>query len=116
MQRYIKKIRIISAILLSIEIILLAFLVSLYFFDFIEGSKTFIENNYLIIVAGAFFLLVDWIYFTCIFHRLKKIRYKNNLSTPLMNNLLVFDGLKSEFRTLNYAKNDFCETCSSMEY
>lgn len=81
MQRYIKKIRIVSAILLSVEIILLAFLVSLYFFDFIEGSKTFIESNYLIIVAGAFFLLVDWVYFTCIFHRLKKIRYKNNLST-----------------------------------
>ena len=38
------------------------------------------------------------------------------VGTPLMNKLLVFDGLKSEFRTLNYAKNDFCETCSSMEY
>ena len=81
MQRYIKKIRIISSILLSLEIALVAFLVSLYFFDFIEGAKTFIEDNYLIMVSTAFFLLVDWIYFTCVLYNFKKIRYKNNLST-----------------------------------
>ena len=81
MQHYIRKIRIISAILLGIEILALSFLVSLYFFDFIEGSKAVIEDNYLIIVFAAIFLLVDWIYFALIFQRLKSIRFKNNLQT-----------------------------------
>ena len=81
MQHYIRKIRIISAILLGIEILALSFLVSLYFFDFIEGSKVVIEDNYLIIVFAAVFLLVDWIYFALIFQRVKSIRFKNNLQT-----------------------------------
>lgn len=81
MQRYIKKIRILSAILLLIELMLLGFLVSLYFFDFIPGGKAFIDDNYLILVAVACFLLIDWVYFSLSFQRIKTIRYKNNLKT-----------------------------------
>ena len=34
----------------------------------------------------------------------------------LTNKLLVFDGLKSEFKTLNYSKNIACESCSHIIY
>ncbi len=31
---------------------------------------------------------------------------------PLLNKLLIFDGLKSEFKTLPYSKNPICRCCS----
>ncbi len=34
---------------------------------------------------------------------------------PLLNRLLTFDGLKSEFRTLTYSKNYSCEVCSKFQ-
>ncbi len=34
---------------------------------------------------------------------------------PLLNKIMIFDGLKSEFKILNYAKNIACETCSVSE-
>ena len=34
---------------------------------------------------------------------------------PLMNKIMIFDGLKSEFKILNYAKNIACEVCSANE-
>ncbi len=34
---------------------------------------------------------------------------------PLLNKILIFDGLKSEFKVLNYAKNIACEVCSVNE-
>ena len=81
MQRYIKKIRILSAILLFIELVVLGILGSVFFLDFIPGGKAFIDDNYLILVAVACFLLIDWIYFGLSFQRIKHIRYKNNLKT-----------------------------------
>lgn len=35
---------------------------------------------------------------------------------PLMNKFLVFDGLKSEFRTLAFSKNMACEVCNESGY
>ena len=84
MQYYIKKIRIISAIILFIEVILLTFVICLNFFDFIEGAKAYIEENYLIIVIVSVFVLVDWLYFALAFHRIKSIRFKNNLTTATL--------------------------------
>lgn len=34
------------------------------------------------------------------------------IGSPLLNKLLVFDGLTSEFKTLNYSKNPACSACS----
>lgn len=36
--------------------------------------------------------------------------------SPLLNRILVFDGLRGEFRTLPFAKNPLCEHCSIVEY
>ena len=35
---------------------------------------------------------------------------------PLLNKLLTFDGLKSEFRVLGFSKNPVCETCSTVSF
>ena len=35
---------------------------------------------------------------------------------PLLNKLLVFDGINSSFKVLNYSKNIICDECSGDEY
>lgn len=46
---------------------------------------------------------------------LEVLKVITGLGNPLLNRLLVFDGLKSEFKTLNYTKNIVCEQCSKDE-
>jgi len=33
---------------------------------------------------------------------------------PLLNKIIMFDGLKSEFKTINYSKNVLCECCTNI--
>ena len=38
------------------------------------------------------------------------------VGTPLLNKLLVYDGLKSEFKALNFSKNIACDMCSNQDF
>ena len=42
------------------------------------------------------------------------LKVVTGVGEPLLNKILIFDGLKSEFKILNYAKNMACEVCSSI--
>lgn len=47
---------------------------------------------------------------------LEVLKIITGFGSPLLNRLLVFDGLKGEFKILNYSKNLACEQCGSDEY
>lgn len=46
---------------------------------------------------------------------LEVLKVITGIGAPLLNRLLVFDGLRGEFKTLNYKKNIACEQCSNNE-
>ena len=43
------------------------------------------------------------------------LKVVTGIGEPLMNKIMIFDGLKSEFKILNYARNIACEVCSNIE-
>ncbi len=47
---------------------------------------------------------------------LEVLKIITGLGEPLLNRLLVFDGLKGEFKILNFTKSIVCEQCSVDEY
>lgn len=93
MQRFIKRIRIFSIIVVWIEILLFGFLILITFADIIPGAKEVIEENNLIFIATAVFLVIDRTFVVWSWHRIKSIRYKNNLKTSDLFGETVQDSL-----------------------
>jgi len=44
---------------------------------------------------------------------LEVLKIIGGVGEPLLNKILIFDGLKSEFKVLNYSKNPECTVCSA---
>ena len=44
------------------------------------------------------------------------LKIVGGIGEPLLNKILIFDALKSEFKVLNYQKNPNCEVCSEVYY
>ena len=42
------------------------------------------------------------------------LKIASGIGEPLLNKILIFDALKSEFKVLNYSRNPHCEVCSEV--
>ena len=70
----------------------------------VQKPKTFKENNYAILspIAGVISSL----------QAQEVLKIITGAGEPLLNKVLIYDGMKSEFRTLAFSKNLACESCS----
>ena len=70
--------------------------------------KTFIEEKY-----ATFSPIVNTI---SALQSQEVLKVLTGIGEPLLNKLLIFDGMNSSFKTLEYAKNMVCDECGENRF